>query len=133
MVEIVQPPRRLNHTPLFQVMFAWQNHELDMPDMAGLRVQPAGMAFGVARFHQELQLYEEGEFIVGSLNYATALFDEATIKRQIGYLLAMLKAMVTDSEQAVAGIDLLSAEERVLQLETWNATSGSLPGRGVHT
>ena len=34
----------------------------------------------------------------------------------------MLKAMVTDSEQAVVEIDLLSAEERVLQLETWNAT-----------
>ncbi|NHB90573.1 condensation domain-containing protein, partial [Photorhabdus tasmaniensis] len=26
-VEIVQPPRRLAHTPLFQVMFAWQNNE----------------------------------------------------------------------------------------------------------
>ncbi|PQQ28416.1 hypothetical protein C6H64_14615 [Photorhabdus luminescens] len=26
-VEIVQPPRRLAHTPLFQVVFAWQNNE----------------------------------------------------------------------------------------------------------
>ena len=24
-VEMVQPPRHLNHTPVFQVMFAWQN------------------------------------------------------------------------------------------------------------
>ncbi|WP_038266443.1 condensation domain-containing protein, partial [Xenorhabdus cabanillasii] len=26
-VEIVQPLRRLAHTPLFQVMFAWENNE----------------------------------------------------------------------------------------------------------
>src|SRR5262245_10970671 len=27
-VEIVKPPRRLDHTPLFQVMLAWQNNEV---------------------------------------------------------------------------------------------------------
>ena len=26
-VELVQPPRQMSHTPLFQVMFAWQNNE----------------------------------------------------------------------------------------------------------
>src|SRR5205085_7098847 len=44
-----------------------------------------------------------------------------TIQRQIGYLLTMLKAMVADSSQAVAGIDLVSPEERTL-LDIWNAT-----------
>jgi natural product biosynthesis luciferase-like monooxygenase protein/amino acid adenylation domain-containing protein len=126
-VELVQPPRRLNHTPLFQVMFAWQNHELGMPDLPGVRVEPAGTTYEVARFDLELDLYEEGETVVGRLNYGTALFDEATIKRQRGYLLRVLKAMVADSEQAVAGIDLLGPEERRLVLESWNATEAPYP------
>src|SRR5439155_6320829 len=41
-VEIVQPPRRLDHTPMFQVMFAWQNNEAPPIDLPGLSVAPAG-------------------------------------------------------------------------------------------
>src|SRR5205823_6367372 len=37
-VELVQPPRHLNRTPVFQVMFAWQNNERMMPDVAGVQV-----------------------------------------------------------------------------------------------
>ena len=34
-VEMVQPPRHLNHTPVFQVMFAWQNQEWSLPQLPG--------------------------------------------------------------------------------------------------
>ena len=75
----------------------------------------------------ELELREEKEGIAGTLRYATALFDEATIERQAGYLMRMLEAMVADSRQEVAGIDLLEEEERKLLLETWNATEAEYP------
>ena len=70
-----------------------------------------------AKFDLQLELRERGERIAGTLRYATALFDEATIKRQAGYLMRMLEAMVADSRQEVAGIDLLEEEERKLLLE----------------
>ena len=38
-VEMVQPPRHLNHTPVFQVMFAWQNQEWSLPQLPGVRVE----------------------------------------------------------------------------------------------
>ena len=74
------------------------------------------------KFDMELDLREEKEEIAGTLIYATVLFDEATIKRQAGYLMAMLEAMVADSQQELAGIDLLEEAERKLLLEEWNAT-----------
>src|SRR5262249_17725078 len=126
-VEIVQPPRRLNHTPVFQVMFVWQNNDQALLDLSGVTVQAAGTASGTVRFDLELVMYEEGGGIGGGLNYVTALFDEVTIQRQIGYLITMLKAMVADSGQAVTRIDLLPAEERGLLLETWNATEAAYP------
>ncbi|WP_339367599.1 amino acid adenylation domain-containing protein, partial [Photorhabdus luminescens] len=46
-VEIVQPPRRLAHTPLFQVMFAWQNNENTEWQLPGLAVSPVEQAFDV--------------------------------------------------------------------------------------
>ena len=79
------------------------------------------------KFDMELELREEKEEIAGTLRYATALFDEATMKRQAGYLLRMLEAMAADSRQEVARMDLLEREERKLLLETWNATEAEYP------
>ena len=126
-VEIMQPPRHLNHTPLFQVVFAWQNNEHVMLDLPGLQAEPVESNYRVARFDQELALSEQDDMIVGTLNYATSLFDEATIKRHSGYLLRLLKTMVADSQQKVAEIELPGAEERVLLLENWNATEMPYP------
>ncbi|KTT65101.1 condensation domain-containing protein, partial [Sphingomonas sanguinis] len=126
-VEIVQPPRRLDHAPLFQVMFAWQNNEEQHIELPGLQVQPAAVAFDRIKFDLELTLGEWGDGIAGGLSYATALFDAATIGRHRDYLLAVLRAMVADEQQPVTRIDILPAGERRLLLEEWNATEAAYP------
>src|SRR6185312_16027917 len=126
-VEIVQPPRHLNHTPVFQVMFTWQNQEWSVPELPGVRVEREERGHPAIKFDVELDLREEKEEIAGTLRYAAALFDEATIERQRGYLLQMLEAMVVDSQQEVGGIEILGTEERKLLLEEWNATEAEYP------
>ncbi|WP_248141655.1 non-ribosomal peptide synthetase [Burkholderia gladioli] len=126
-VEIVQPPRRLDHTPLFQVMFAWQNNDPGVLELPGLNIGPAGPSHNQIKFDLDLSLRETGDAIAGSIGYATALFDASTIERQRGYLLALLRAMVADDAQSVARIDVLSADERELLLETWNRTDTPYP------
>ncbi|WP_245309188.1 condensation domain-containing protein, partial [Bradyrhizobium retamae] len=122
-VEIVQPPRRLDHTPLFQVMLAWQNNAAPAFDLPGLRVEGAADGFDQVKFDLELNLCEHGEVIAGTLGYATALFDETTIERQRGYLLALLQAMVADARQEVGRIELLPSAERAYLLEELNRTA----------
>ncbi|MEX3860283.1 amino acid adenylation domain-containing protein, partial [Paraburkholderia sp. BR10923] len=126
-VEIVQPPRRLDHTPLFQVMLAWQNNAAGTFDLPGLRVEAAADGFDQVKFDLELSLGEHGEEIAGTLGYATALFDQATIERQRGYLLALLRAMAADARQAVHRIELLSSAERTYLLEELNRTAVTYP------
>jgi amino acid adenylation domain-containing protein len=120
-VEMVQPPRRLSHTPVFQVMFEWRNHGGTSAELPGVKVERLRMPYEVAKFDLELRLAEEGDRIVGGLNYASALFDQETIERQRGYLLRMLEVMVADSQQRVARIEIMGPEERQLLVE-WNAT-----------
>lgn len=86
-----------------------------------MRVERLRIPYEVAKFDLELRLAEEGERIVGGLNYAAALFDQGMIERQRGYLLRMLEAMVADSQQRVARIEIIGPEERQLLVE-WNAT-----------
>ncbi|MBP2239426.1 amino acid adenylation domain-containing protein, partial [Sinorhizobium kostiense] len=126
-VEIVQPPRALDHTPLFQVMLAWQNNSGGSLDLPGLRVEAAGEGLDQVKFDLELDLREEGEVIAGTFGYATALFDRATIERQRSYLLALLRAMVADVGQSVGRIDILPADERRYLLEELNRTEADYP------
>ncbi|MSU97441.1 amino acid adenylation domain-containing protein, partial [Pseudomonas mandelii] len=126
-VEITQPPRRLSHTPLFQVVFAWQNHDAGQWALPGLEASPVGSSYEVARFDLELNLAEAGDRIVGALGYATALFDAATIERHVGYLKTVLAEMARDASQTVAQIDLLEWSERTLLLKTWNSMDEADP------
>ncbi|XEN34659.1 non-ribosomal peptide synthetase component F (plasmid) [Ensifer sp. WSM1721] len=114
-------------------MLAWQNETVGSLDLPGLRVEAAGEGFDQVKFDLELDLGEDGEEIVGSLHYATAVFDEATIERQRGYLLALLRAMVADAGQPVGRIELLSAEERGYLLDDLNRTAAPCPSeRCIH-
>ncbi|MHC2320244.1 amino acid adenylation domain-containing protein [Bradyrhizobium diazoefficiens] len=132
-VEIVQPPRALDHTPLFQVMLAWENNAVGPLDLPGLSVEAAGEEIDQAKFDLELSLGEHGEEIAGTLGYATALFDQATIERQRGYLLALLRAMAADAQQEVHRIELLSTAERTYLLEELNRTAAPYPAeRCIH-
>ncbi|WP_323176307.1 non-ribosomal peptide synthetase [Pseudomonas alvandae] len=126
-VEITQPPRRLSHTPLFQVVFAWQNYDAGQWALPGLEASPVGSSYEVARFDLELNLAEAGDQIVGAIGYATSLFDAATIERHVGYLKTVLAEMTRDASQTVAKIDLLDVPERTLLLKTWNSIDESCP------
>ena len=132
-VEIVQPVRSLAHAPLFQVMFGWQNTpggELSLP---GLSLAPVDVAQASAQFDLSLLLKEDGDAIVGSLEYATALFDPDTVTRYLGYWQALLAGMVADDSQAVARLPMLSEAERRQVLYDWNATRADYPqDRCVH-
>ncbi|MFB6420649.1 MULTISPECIES: non-ribosomal peptide synthetase [Bradyrhizobium] len=126
-VEITQPLRGLGHTPVFQVAFGWQSNETGALELPGLKAEPVDIPLQQVRFDLELGLGEMDGRIVGSLNYATALFDEATIRRHRDYLLTLLRAMVADADQIVDRIDVVGAEESRRVLDTWNETATPFP------
>jgi hypothetical protein len=60
-----------------------------------------------AKYDLTLSLAEAGGRIVGELEYATALFDKATIERHVGYLTRLLEAMAADETRAIDRLPLL--------------------------
>jgi amino acid adenylation domain-containing protein len=133
-VERVQPARSLSHTPVFQAMLAWQEMpggELELPGIAAAPLD--GVEEDAAPFDLTLSLEPRGGRIAGTLAYATALFDRATVERHAGYLRRVLEEMAADEDQAVDRLDLLDAAERRLVVEEWNATDAGYPaGACVH-
>jgi amino acid adenylation domain-containing protein len=127
-VEIVRPPRSLAHNPVFQVMFTWQNVPKGMIDLAGLQVNPFhALPHDISKFDLTLLLQEEGNRIVGELEYATALYERSTIERYLGYFRTLLGSMVADDSQKVDRLPMLPQEERRQLLYEWNATEAEYP------
>ena len=74
-----------------------------------------------------LSLSEDGGRIVGEVEYATALFDPATVERWLGYLRRVLEAMAADDGLGVDRLPMLGETERRLVLREWNATEAAYP------
>ncbi|KAF9922965.1 hypothetical protein BGZ67_010179 [Mortierella alpina] len=126
-VEVVQPPRRTDMAPIFQVMFAWQNNDRGMLKFQGLEAVPEHLDGGTIKFELELFLSEENGEIIGGLKYSTALFDRETIDRHVGYLESMLRWMGDNTEESIDKTPILGADERELLLQTWNNTEQPYP------
>jgi amino acid adenylation domain-containing protein len=130
-VEVVRPARSLSYSPIFQVMFAWQNAPEGVLELPGLEVRSSQLAPQVtAKFDLTLSLREAGKTVVGGLEYATSLFEAGTIERYLEYFRTLLEAMVADDGQAVDRLLLLSASERRQVIEEWNETSVEYPAAG---
>ncbi len=132
-VELVQPPRGLSYTPLFQVTFAWQNAPAGNLDLPGLSLEPVESPHVTAPFDLMLSLQEADDGITGSLGYATALFDRNTMERHLGYWRTLLEGLAADDAAPVDRLPLLDAAERNRLLVEWNATGADYPqDHGIH-
>ncbi|KAF9944033.1 hypothetical protein BGZ72_002882, partial [Mortierella alpina] len=127
-VETVQPPRRADITPLFQVMFTWQSNEDGALRLPNIATESESLHYGISKFELELSLREKNGEIVGGLNYSTALFDRATIDRHVGYLEAMLRWMTSGTENPTTMAPILRPCEQELLLEEWNSIDQPFPG-----
>ena len=127
-VDLLNPVRSLSHTPLFQVMFGWQSNEQGSLQLEGIEAGPLQASpHRVARLDLTMALGESGGGITGVVEYATSLFDAATMERYFGYFRNLLKAMVADDTQAINRLPMLDAAERHRVLYDWNETRIEFP------
>ena len=126
-VEIIKPLRSLSHSPIFQVMFAWDNIETGDIELPGLTLASIDIPYHIAKFDLTLNFSEAGKRIVGGIEYATSLFDRTTIERYLGYLHNILQAMAENDQQAVDQLDVLRQIERHQLLVEWNVTQVEFP------
>ncbi|QWP75372.1 amino acid adenylation domain-containing protein [Lysobacter sp. K5869] len=127
-VERVRPQRSLAHSPVFQCLLALDNvpgeRGLSLP---GVRLEPLAQTRLTTQFDLSLTLSDDGREVRGSLEYASDLFDEATVRRWLGCFSTLLEALPQDDGRALAELPLLSAEERARVVETFNDTARAYP------
>jgi amino acid adenylation domain-containing protein len=135
LVEALQPGRDLSRTPLFQVMFVFQNHEIPDPGRSDLTLAPleTGEGTGTAKFDLTLAMADDGPEMAGSFEYDADLFDPATIARMVEHFVTLLETVAAEPGRRVSELSLLPAGERDQVLNGWNRTDAPVPpGARVH-
>jgi amino acid adenylation domain-containing protein len=127
LVEELQPERNLSHHPLFQVMFVLQNTRTPFLSLRGLTVSELKVERGTAKFDLSLSMVEKAGELTGAFEYNTDLFDEATIARMLGHFRTLLEGIVTDPDQRLSDLSLLTEPERHKVLVEWNANEQNYP------
>ncbi|MEH2042437.1 amino acid adenylation domain-containing protein [Nostoc sp.] len=119
----LHPERNLSHTPLFQVMFVFQEDskkDLELPD---LTLKWLHNHTGTAKFDLTLSVVDAKSELWGFWEYNTDLFDAVTIDRMIGHFTNLLEGIVTDPDQRLSDLPLLTIAEQHTLLVKWNDTT----------
>ncbi len=127
-VEAVQVERSLQHSPVFQVMFALQEgHQFDWHGEGDLRMTPLFGDMGIAKFDLSLFLEQTSEGLLGRLEYNRDLFLADTIMRMMAHFQRLLDLVVAEPETALSKFALLSETECKQILVEWNQTQTAYP------
>ncbi len=134
LVEALAPKRDLSRNPLFQASLVLQNTPPGELKLEGLDVQRVeGIGSESAKFDLDFELTESAGRLSGSIQYATDLFDAATIERLVGHWRVLLEGIVADPEQRISHLPLLTEAERHQLLIEWNDTAVEYPrDRCIH-
>jgi amino acid adenylation domain-containing protein len=117
-VDELQPHRRVDHSPLFRILFAVQNAPLPPLDLLGVTSTPFEIETP-AKFDLGLNVYETAEAICTTLHYDADLFVPATARRLLENYRVLLTSMVEHPDGMALDLPLL-AETEIEQLSAWS-------------
>ncbi|MFI0790723.1 amino acid adenylation domain-containing protein [Streptomyces lydicus] len=118
LVEVLNPKRSTAHHPLFQVALTLQNAPEGRFELPGLEVRQQAVGTGTARYDVLVSLNEvrDGDGapcgLEGSVEYATDLFEEDTVRRLMEHWERLLRAVTGDPSLRIGQVELIAAAER---------------------
>ncbi|MCJ8273731.1 MAG: condensation domain-containing protein, partial [Psychrosphaera sp.] len=128
LVDELKPQRSLSHSPLFQVMFAFQNAESQTLKFDGVDISSwqSGSSAFKAKFELTLSITEHPDGLVLDWEYCTELFKASTIERMSQHFDVLLSAIVNNPQLPLDGFEILTQAEQGL-IRHWNDTHMDYP------
>ena len=127
LVAELQPERNLSYPPLFQVLFSLQNMPLPEAHLPGLVLTPVEVASTVSKVDLTLEAATTETGLKFAIEYNTALFTPARIRRMAAAWRTTLEKLVASPDRRIGSFSFLSPEEHALVVQGWNGTSASYP------
>ncbi len=127
-VEELAVERALSHTPIFQVMFVFQNAPESELLLEDVEISILEVESGTAKFDLLMTIQEEQDGgLRAVLEYDRDLYERETAERMLGHYQRILEGIVQRAEVRVGELPLLGEPERRQLLRQWNETEAACP------
>ncbi|QKW09061.1 amino acid adenylation domain-containing protein [Streptomyces sp. NA04227] len=128
------PRRSASHAPVFQNMLTYYESPHSDLSPGELRAEAEDVHNGTAKFDLTLFAEDRGDSLVCTLEYASDLFDEDTVRRLADSFRELTAAALREPGTPVSRLPLITAEQRTELLAGRNATDRPVDlDRPVHT
>ncbi len=111
-IDALNLERDTSYTPLFQVMFIYQQNPLKKITLPDLEIEPLQVDTGTSKFDLSLAIVEDADRFRGMIEYNTDLFQAQTIEKFMKHFSALLQDIVHHPQKPVRALNLLTPEEK---------------------
>ena len=122
LVEALRPQRDASALPVVQVALVMQSAAGQRFELSGMRLTDVRSKAATSKFDLSLQILDKGEEGEAWFEYATDLFEEATIARMGGHYVRLLEQVLENPQARLKDLSVLTEAEK-RQLQSWNATA----------
>ncbi|MGB6183428.1 MAG: amino acid adenylation domain-containing protein, partial [Rhodococcus sp. (in: high G+C Gram-positive bacteria)] len=118
LVDIVAPERSAGHHPLFQVMLSLREDLPTTAEMGDVVLDAAEVDVHIAKFDIQFTVTDRRADdrspagLAISADYATDLFDHATVEKMLERLSNVMVALATEPDRSVGRVEMLTTAER---------------------
>lgn len=127
LVEALDLRRSLSYTPLFQVMFILQNLPRRTFRLPGLTLEEIELDSETAKFDLAVEMAEVDDGLSCAFEYSRDLFERDTVRRMLDHFHCLLDGIVSDPDQRLSALPVLTAPEKCQLLFAWNDTAADYP------
>ncbi|MBV9111152.1 MAG: amino acid adenylation domain-containing protein, partial [Gemmatimonadetes bacterium] len=125
-VDELRPDRSLAWSPLVQAMFVVDENEPGL-ELPGIRAERIEADTGTTKFDLTLRAsIGAGRFVLEA-EFATDLFERATIRRLLGHFRRVLEQAAERPALRLSEMEMMDAAERALVLDALNRTAADYP------
>ena len=119
--------RKINRNPLFDTMLNFEDIDMPVIEIDGMRVTDCEYARDTSKFDLTLNCINPQNKMTFEFEYDTQLFKKETIYRYIDYLKNIIDEVCVNVNRPIREIQMLSRGELNFLLKEYNATAFSYP------
>jgi tyrocidine synthetase-3 len=129
LVKLLGIERDIGRNPLFDVMFAMQNLEMETKkiEIGDLRLTPYRYQGRVSRVDLSFACQESKQNLSFTIEYSTKLFKEETITRFVDYFKKIISSIVEAPGNKISRVEIITAEEKKQILSDFNNPKAQYP------
>ncbi len=128
LVECINPDRNPSFSPLFQIMFVFQNYEKQPFNLSNIKIWKASREVRQVKFDLTLEITEEssGQFSC-AIDYNSDIYEGIMIHQFVNHYKTILQSICQNPDSAIYSLTLLTDKEYEKIIYLWNDNTAYFP------